>query len=98
VEWLDPSAALASTIECKEPKSYMEAISVPDKDKWRADINAEHNSIITNGTYNLVPLPQGRKSIKTRWMFKIKCKADGSINHYKARWIARGFTQSLGID
>jgi len=32
------------------------------------------------------------------WMFKLKCKADGSINRYKARWIARGFNQSWGID
>jgi len=95
---LDPSAAVASTAECKEPKSFMDAISAPDKDKWRAAIEAEYNSIIANGTYNLVPLPQGRKAIKARWMFKLKHKADGSIDCYKSRWIARGFSQSWGID
>jgi len=66
--------------------------------EWKVAIEAEHRAIVDNGTYHLVPLPPGCKPIKTRWMFKIKHKAVGSVDRYKARWIAGGFTQSWGIN
>jgi len=69
-----------------------------EADKWKVAIEAEHRAIVDNGMYHLVPLPPGCKPIKTRWMFKIKRTADGSVDCCKARWIARGFTQSWGID
>jgi len=70
----------------------------PEADKWKVAIEAEHRAIVDNGMYHLVPIPPGHKPIKTRWMFKIKRKADGSVDCYKARWIARGFTKSWGIN
>ena len=39
-----------------------------------------------------------RKSIRNKWVFKIKCQTDGSIDNFKARLVAKGFTQIEGVD
>jgi len=46
----------------------------------------------------LVPLPQDRKPIGCKWVFRVKENADGSINKYKARLVAKGFNQVAGFD
>ena len=51
-----------------------------------------------NKTWNLVPLPEGKKTVGCKWVFSIKHKADGSIERYKARLVAKGYTQTYGID
>ena len=51
-----------------------------------------------NGTWDVVNLPKGKKSVGRKWVFTVKYKADGSIERYKARLVARGFTQTYGID
>ena len=43
-------------------------------------------------------LPHGRKAIGNKWVLKVKRKADGSIDKYKACLVAKGFTQQEGID
>ena len=50
------------------------------------------------GTWELVPLPAHAVPIICKWVYKIKTKADGSIEQYKARLVARGFQQSYGRD
>jgi len=49
---------------------------------------------VSNNTWTLVPLPPGGKAVGSRWTFHIKCKVDGSIEHYKARW--KGCSQQHG--
>ena len=49
-------------------------------------------------TWDLVDLPLGKTAVSCRWIYKIKTKFDGSIERYKARLVARGFTQEYGID
>jgi hypothetical protein len=51
-----------------------------------------------NNVWELVDLPPGRKTIENKWVLKIKCKADGSIDRYKARLVAKDYTQGEGID
>ena len=53
---------------------------------------------LKNGTWELVPLPDGKKAIGSRWVFKIKRNADGSIERYKGRLVAQGFSQKPGLD
>ena len=43
-------------------------------------------------------LPEGRKIVGCKWIFSIKYKADGSIDQYKARLVAKVYTQKYGID
>jgi histone deacetylase 1/2 len=52
----------------------------------------EYDSLMTNNTWTLVPLPASRKPVSCKWVFKIKQGANGEVEHYKARLVARGFT------
>lgn len=51
-----------------------------------------------NKTWDLVPLPKGRKFVGYKWVFKKKFYADGSVERYKARLVAKGYSQVEGID
>lgn len=80
------------------PQTYAEAIVSPQAAKWKAAAHAEFKSLIDNGTWRLMEKPQGVTVVKGRWVFTIKRTASGEIARYKARWVARGFTQQHGVD
>ncbi|KAL6347262.1 hypothetical protein AAG906_013698 [Vitis piasezkii] len=46
----------------------------------------------------MVELPKGKKTVGCKWIFTIKYKADETIQRYKARLVAKEFTQTYGID
>ena len=58
----------------------------------------EYKSIMKNDVWEVVPRPTGKSVVTSRWLYKIKHAADGSVENYKARFVARGFTQKEGID
>jgi hypothetical protein len=58
----------------------------------------EYQSIIKNDVWEIVPKPKSKDVVLSKWLFKIKHAADGSIEKYKARFVARGFSQKEGID
>ncbi|KAH9095727.1 hypothetical protein LEN26_017764 [Aphanomyces euteiches] len=66
--------------------------------KWKDACESEIKSLLDNKTWDVVELPQGRKAIGRKWVFKVKEKADGSIDKYKARLVAKGYPQKFGID
>jgi hypothetical protein len=66
--------------------------------KWNQAIIEEMATLQKNETWELMPLPEGKKAIGCKWVFSIKYKADGTIDRYKARLVAKGYTQSYGID
>ena len=51
-----------------------------------------------NNTWELVNLPEGRKLIECKWIFKVKRGSDGDIKRYKAHLVAKRFAQKYGID
>ena len=55
-------------------------------------------SLQENEVWDLVKLPAGRKTVGSKWVYKIKTGADGSVQRYKARLVAQGFTQKYGTD
>ena len=78
-----------------EPTSYKEAIKYPE---WIQAMNEELQALELNNTWQVVTLPKDRKPLGCKWVFKLKRKADGSIERYKARLVAKGFNQQEGVD
>jgi hypothetical protein len=58
----------------------------------------DYNSLLENQTWDLVPIPSGRKFVSCRWVYRTKSTTGGKINRYKARLVAKGFQQVHGID
>ena len=58
----------------------------------------EYDFIIRNSVWDVVPRPQGKSVVSSRWLYKVKQAADGSVEKHKARFVARGFSQVEGID
>ena len=51
-----------------------------------------------NETWELVDLPSGKKPVSCKWVFAVKFKGDGSLERYKGRLVAKGYTQTYGVD
>jgi hypothetical protein len=84
-----------TTSSTGEPASCGEALGNP---KWRAAMDTEYQALAKNQTWHLVPRSKGKKIVGCKWVYKIKRKADGSVDRYKARLVAKGFKQKYGID
>ena len=56
------------------------------------------DALISNKTWELVTLPQNKRPVGCKWVYTIKYNADGSLERYKAWLVAKGYTQSYGID
>ncbi len=78
---LQPTKAAA---ELATPELFDEAIASPDAKQWVEAMCLEHQALLANCTYMLVPLPQGRVVVRTRWLYKIKSHVDRMIECYKA--------------
>ncbi|KAG7556870.1 Retrotransposon gag domain [Arabidopsis suecica] len=77
------------------PQTYEEAIQ---HQVWRDAIAAERQAMEHNHTWEEGELPRGKKAVTSKWVFTIKYKSNGDIECYKARPVARGFTQTYGED
>ncbi|PIL24549.1 hypothetical protein GSI_13399 [Ganoderma sinense ZZ0214-1] len=68
-----------------EPRSMSEvmALEPEERNKWLKAAQDELQSLVENGTFELVLLPSGHKAIGFRWVFWVKRNADGSIECYK---------------
>jgi hypothetical protein len=58
----------------------------------------EYEALISNGTWKLVPRPQGSNVVTGKWVFTHKLRADGTLDRYKTCWVLRGFTQCPGVN
>jgi hypothetical protein len=71
------------------PSSARAALTDPH---WRATMEEEYRAMISNGTWELVPRPQGSNVVIGKWVFTHKLHADGTLDRYKACWVLQGFT------
>lgn len=89
---------LAMELLVNEPQSYNEAINSSQRDEWMTAMQREYNSLVENKVWRLVERPKNHNVVKCKWVFKAKCDASGNFQQYKARLVARGFTQKEGVD
>lgn len=80
-----------------EPLNYKEATNCEESEQWLTAMNTELAGIEKNETWELTELPEGRKAIGSKWVFKVK-KDEHGKEIFKARLVAQGFTQRFGID
>jgi hypothetical protein len=69
--------------------SYSEACKSP---KWQQAMKDEYNALFQNETWQLVPPQPGHNLVDYKWVFKVKRHVDGSIERYKVRIVAKGFS------
>ncbi|KAG7588044.1 GAG-pre-integrase domain [Arabidopsis suecica] len=91
----DHQAFLSKISLVKIPDSYEEAMQTKE---WRDAVKEEIGAMQRNHTWDEETLPSGKRTVSSRWIFTIKYKSNGDIERYKARLVARGFTQTYGAD
>lgn len=84
--------------ESDVPLTYQQAVRGRDAKFWLPAIKKELNSHIKNRTWSVVKKLEGMNIVTTKWVFVKKRNEKGEVVRYKARWVARGFTQAYGID
>ncbi|GJQ65685.1 hypothetical protein Trydic_g7771 [Trypoxylus dichotomus] len=77
----------------EEPATFSEAIPSPEADKWKTAMAEELNALSVNKIWKLLDLPKGKKPIDNRWVFKIKSRSDEDNFRYRARLVAKAYSQ-----
>ncbi|CAM9467817.1 unnamed protein product, partial [Phaeothamnion confervicola] len=84
-----------------DPLTYLQAERSGNHSYWVTAMEAEYQALQANGTWRLVPkseIPNGRRIVGSKWVYKTKLNPDGSVNKFKARLVAQGFSQIPGMD
>ena len=81
-----------------EPGSYKEAMRGEEATEWKKAADEEMQSLLEQGTWQLVERPRGRKVIGVKWVFKKKRDAEGKIARFKGRLGVKGYSQVEGVD
>ncbi|KAK1629066.1 hypothetical protein QYE76_003381 [Lolium multiflorum] len=98
-DWYDPCLnVMIVDNNDEDPATYEEAMMSLDSNKWQEAMKSEMGSMYDNKVWTLVDLPDSRKAVENKWIFKRKTDADGNITVYKARLVAKGFRQIQGVD
>jgi hypothetical protein len=106
-------APQGTTRESKRPKRFSSYLSVmthiidsesnchgeaSGEQVWQDAMIEEYKSILKNDVWDVVPRREGKSVVTSKWIYKIKHVVDGSIKKYKARFVAKGFSQIEGVD
>ena len=82
-----------------EPATYQEAINHKTRAKgWEKAFMVEYNALMKNNTWKLVERPENRQIVSSKWVPKHKRDQFGTITRLKGRVVARGFSQTYGVD
>jgi len=88
----------ATVTEVSIPSTHKQALKSIHAEHWLRAEDSEIHSLQKKKVLHACILPENKTMISTRWIYRIKYHQDGSINVYKARLVARGYEQILGID
>ncbi|KAI0992679.1 hypothetical protein K3495_g15506, partial [Podosphaera aphanis] len=90
--------ALINILDIPVPKTYSMAKRSTHWDQWQKAFEDEMNSLYENDVWEVVPRPAGRKVVDGKWVCKVKGNAQGELERFKARYVAKGFSQTQGLD
>ena len=79
--------ALMRKFSVTEPSYFEEAVQQPN---WVDAMVEEYDSIVKNSAWEVVPRPIRKSMVGSRWIYKVKQAVDGSVEKYKAIFVARG--------
>jgi len=88
--------ALHAAIE--EPATMQEAWNSKYSTQWKAAADSEFQSLKENNTWELVELSTNRKAIGWKWVFRVKYGDHGQAEHFKGRFVAKGYSQKPDVD
>ncbi|PKI50006.1 hypothetical protein CRG98_029593 [Punica granatum] len=91
----DPDWYMDSGATHHEPQTFAQACK---HCAWREAMKEEYLALLQNHTWDLVPPSSVQNVVGCKWVYRIKKKADGTIDRYKARLVAKGFNQREGVD
>ena len=99
LRFIEMYLASAAEEEIKQsPKTVQEALEGLHGEKWQKAMDSEMQSLRENGVYEIVDRPAGKKVVKSKWVLRVKTNEKGEIEKYKARVVAKGFSQVEGVD
>ena len=84
-----------STIVQSEPRSFQEVIK---HQVWKDAMHKEFESIMKNDVWDMVPRPEDKLFVTSKWPYKIKHGSGGSVEKFKERSVSGGFSQKEGVD
>jgi len=85
-------------VATNDEPTYREALVGPEVMQWRQAMQEEYKTLVDNGTWSIVERPKDKNVIGSKWVLRIKRNADGTVNKFKARLVAQGFSQVWGQD
>jgi hypothetical protein len=88
----------ALVTQVQDPSSYREAINSSEAHHWENAMQAEMKSLAEMQTWEVVNRPTDRSVVGCRWCFKAKTDDAGNVQRYKARVVAKGYSQIEGVD
>ena len=80
------------------PITYEEAVNSDDAPQWKAAMEKEMQALRDNDTWEVKSLPPQRNEVKGRWVYTLKQSKEPGKIQYKARYVAKGFSQIQGVD
>lgn len=96
----EPKASLSEALVTygDEPTNYNDAMSSDESHLWLKAMRQEVDSLNKLQTWSLSKLPANRKAIKCKWVYKKKYNSHNQVERYRARLVAKGYSQLKGID
>jgi hypothetical protein len=80
------------------PSSFNKAMATNEKQQWIAAMQAETNSLSSNGAFSKTHLPDGHRALKDLWVFALKTDAEGAIERFKARHVAKALSNARALN